>query len=206
MEAAFRTSLSRDTGRTFVGDARHLTRLGNALGLSLLILFSTAVQLASADPFPDNYDESVADGSTHVYCYDGSVSVYSAPSYAMKNLGIQTDMVESYSSTCYSSTDVVWIEGDLAGNLRGSRVCTDQSNPGICGANDVTLDIDELNEGSNDDADRKKTACHELGHTLGLGHDDPNTDCMLSGEVPNADVQYRKYRSHVIDSHIDPQY
>lgn len=178
-----------------------------AIAATLVVgIAALAIPQALADPFPGTNDGRRADGTTHVYCYHESVTIYGPLSYAMVNLDSQTDMTRSYSSTCYSSTDVVWIEGDLAGTLRGSRGCVKAISSTICDSSELTLDYAQIDVGSDDDEDRKKTACHELGHSVGLGHHDTSSDCMRNGAVPSTALQYRQYRDHVVTSHINPNY
>ena len=52
----------------------------------------------------------------------------------------------------------------------------------------------------DDDLNREKTACHELGHSLGLTHHaSPYDDCMISGPV---NAGHKEYINHHIN-HID---
>ncbi|MFP5308756.1 MAG: hypothetical protein ACLGIR_04165 [Actinomycetes bacterium] len=159
---------------------------------------------AIADPFPGTSDGRRADGTTHVYCYDNTVTITSAPSFGITNIDAQSDMVRSYSSTCYSSTDVVFHEADLPGTVRGSRVCTKAISSTICDSSRVTFDYAQIDIGANDTEDRQKTACHEVGHSAGLGH--ASTDCMVSGEIPDTSLTWRTYREHSVVDHLNPTY
>jgi hypothetical protein len=49
---------------------------------------------------------------------------------------------------------------------------------------------------------RRKTAVHELGHSVGLGHD--TISAMITGSVSTA-LQWRRCRSHDI-GHINSHY
>ena len=67
---------------------------------------------------------------------------------------------------------------------------------GICIASDIELDFDELDDGPNDTSDddwedRRKTAVHEVGHSIGLGHDTIST--MRQGEIPDTSLTWRRY-------------
>jgi len=58
------------------------------------------------------------------------------------------------------------------------------------------LDPAEINIGSNHELDTTKSACHEVGHSVGLGQRGTGDDWMRSGEIPNTNVQYQQYNSH----------
>jgi hypothetical protein len=92
-------------------------------------------------------------------------------------------------------TDVRWLTGDLPSGVRGSTGCA-VLNGSVCDRNNVTIDIAELNIGTNDEDDQTKTTCHELGHTVGLTHGGASEDCMISGERPSTASQWEHYGSH----------
>jgi hypothetical protein len=63
----------------------------------------------------------------------------------------------------------------------------------------------EINIGNNDVEDLRKTLCHEVGHSVGLLHGALD-DCMRNGEIPNTNVQYRRYNFHHRAEHINLEY
>lgn len=93
----------------------------------------------------------------------------------LNSLDFPTDATTSFTSSCdlsgWAETDVVWFDGNLQSGVRGQAVCEDFDG-NYCDQYYVTLDPAQLNIGGNDDADTTKTACHELGHTVGLTHGD----------------------------------
>jgi hypothetical protein len=68
------------------------------------------------------------------------------------------------------------------------------------------LDPAELNQGSGDHEDKQKTACHEVGHSVGLQGGPSKPDCMRNGEIPDLSLQWRKFSDHHIFDHINPTY
>ncbi|PWK86926.1 hypothetical protein C8D88_10487 [Lentzea atacamensis] len=161
--------------------------------------------VSQANPFPNNYDSAVADSSLHTFCTtSGFTTDRTVATYAMSVLDLTTDMTDSDLGGCSSfSTDVWWWQQDLPGTLRGERSCFSHSSPGVCDSSDVKLDYGQLDIGDNDWEDRRKTSVHELGHSVGLGHD--TISAMISGEVPSTALQWRRYSAHDI-AHLNAQY
>jgi hypothetical protein len=168
-----------------------------------------AVQVpAHANPFPNNADGTFADNGTHTYCYtSGFTTDRTVASYAMSVLDITTDMTDLFPTTpefcTFRETDVWWWEMNLPDNIRGQRECEWESPAGICKSSDLRMDFAELDEGDNDWYDRRKTAVHELGHSVGLGHD--TISAMRSGEIPDTSLTWRRYSPHDI-AHINARY
>ena len=160
----------------------------------------------SADTFPGNYDHRVADDFIHTYCLTSSFVLEEhklVPEYAMYWLNQTTDMTDQAQS-CLNYTDVWWYKADLPAGARGQRICAVVGDiPSVCDRSNVSIDFVEVDIGSNDWEDRRKTACHELGHSVGLNHD--TESCMISGEIPNVNEQWRRYSSHDV-GHINAQY
>lgn len=141
------------------------------------------------------------DGSWHSYCWGSGFdsTLQDNASFAESDsLGGPTEATVQYFSTCNLSgsgeTDVVWLDDNLPGDTRGETYCEDYDGD-YCDQSYLTLDPAEINEGSNDEADTTKTACHELGHTVGLTHNN-TTDCMIGGERPSLSTIYETYTAH----------
>lgn len=185
---------------------RHLS-----IALSLLSLaVSAGVPRAWADPFGTDNDGvgPFADTYLHTYCWDVNFNEGlkdNATAAMNKALDAQTVMVDQYEVNCDGETDIRWFDATLDGNVRGTYRCVTYAASGICAAAYIHLDPLELNEGANDEYDTTKTACHEVGHSVGLQHGDAKSDCMRNGEIPDTSVQWRRYSSHHVE-HIDGYY
>lgn len=157
----------------------------------------------AADTFPGNYDSALADSALHTFCLTSTFTTDpSVARYAMDILDATTDMWDSEQS-CAMSTDVWWWQSDLPAGTRGQRSCYSHSSPGICDSSDIDLDFPELDIGTDDWYDRRKTSVHELGHSVGLNHD--TESAMISGEIPSTALQWRRYSAHDI-GHINAAY
>jgi hypothetical protein len=176
-------------------------------------LITVPPSAAVADPFGGcNSDEGCeADSAEHIYCYGAGFNnlLEDEADFAMNtSLDAQTQMTADRVG-CTSATDVRWFDANLPGSIRGQYDCTNPGNPGpgdICLASDVTLDPDEINQGDDDPEDRKKTACHEVGHSVGLIHGDNKDDCMINGPIPDTTAQWRNFSNHHVQDHINPTY
>jgi hypothetical protein len=164
---------------------------------------------ATATPFPDNADGRIADSAGHAFCFEsgfGAVEHRDVVYWATDYLGDATDMTTSVEN-CAGGTDVRFQAVNLPAGVRGDRECTVAISATECDVSRVRIDFGEIDQGDDDWYDRRKTAVHELGHTIGLGHHSPGAhDCaMFSGEVPSLDIKWRHYDSHDI-GHINDTY
>jgi hypothetical protein len=130
---------------------------------------------------------------------------------AMISLDNQTDMYDEYASACGSQTDV---RGERSNNiympnLRGSYQCVGFVSAGICDVGQLLVNVDLL----TDYTQRRKTFCHEVGHSVGLEHytsagtgvvAGENNDCMKSGSV-GSELWWKEYSQHHRD-HINQAY
>jgi|GEM_PF-5312786 len=177
------------------------------LACGILLAFPAISQeSASADTFPGNYDARLADSSYTNWCNTSSFSSYSSISYyaVYSTLRATTDMTSaSGPGSCYNSTDLWFANVNLTGALRGERKCAVASSSTRCDRSTIDMDIAQLDVGSNDWYDRRKTAIHEVGHSVGANHDSGST--MISGEVPSTALQWRRYSTHDV-GHINANY
>jgi hypothetical protein len=148
----------------------------------------------------------------HTFCFASGfdATLEDEARFAMNtSLDRDTVMTADFASSCDEWTDVKWNDADLPGDTRGDSMCLDPlgiEGQAKCYAARIRLDPDEINEGSDDAEDRKKTACHEVGHSVGLQHGDDKSDCMRNGEIPDTTAQWRTFNGHHIGDHIDPAY
>lgn len=180
---------------------RVLSILGLALSTIIVAASAHADEWGDTESNPIDGTGPRPDRSSHTYCFEPmNTSVHDNIVNAENNaLDAETQVTVAYQSSCdYSSgteTDVVWDTADLSGTVRGRAWCEDWDD-GLCDQSYVELDVAELNEGSNDEVDTTKTACHELGHTVGLTHHSSGYGCLISGEVPSTDLMWRRYVDH----------
>jgi hypothetical protein len=158
---------------------------------------------ARADHFWDqNCDPSedlpcTADNYQHTYCwgdnFDGD-NWRDAAKYAMENLAAQSDFWDYKDADCHSESDVVWVMFNEPG-VRGRYNCVEDRGEN-CEKARVLLHAAEINDDDDPELNRKKTSCHEVGHSGGLSHSDDVADCMKSGEVQ---VGHKEYNGHHVD-------
>ncbi|SDU18415.1 hypothetical protein SAMN04488563_0472 [Jiangella alkaliphila] len=160
---------------------------------------------ANATPYPDG---ELADSAGHAFCFTPSFDNYpehrTRVTWAMSRLDTQTDLFD-IRETCVAGTDLWWWRSDLPGNLRGTYSCWERTPTNRCDSANINMDFPEINQGpANDVYDQQKTALHEIGHSVGLGHHSPSAhNCvMISGEIPSSSLTWRSFHSHDV-SHIN---
>jgi len=196
---------------------RRLRRLA-VVALSAVAALGFAIP-ASADPFgldtptvnvsgvgaiPDNFD--------HTYCFDGAgwtPSLRTVVNTQMVNLDSQTSYFDTLPPPpCFAQTDVWFQVTVLPAGVRGDWSCrlwgdgadgVPNSGDERCAGATVRISSDPLV--LTNDHQRRKTTCHEIGHSVGLAHGTDTTtfwnDCMVSGAVP-AGIQWEQYNAHHI--------
>jgi hypothetical protein len=218
------TPLPPDRGPSTARRRRRLRRLAC---VTLTIVAAIGVTApAMADPFgldtPTNNVSGVGaipDNFNHTYCFNGAgwtTAWRNVVHSRMANLDAQTNYWDTFvGNTCFPTHDVWFQLADLPGTTRGDYDCTLWNN----GVDGIPNSGDDRCEGARirldpfvltDDHQRRKTACHEIGHSVGLAHGanptrDPNhpeyNDCMMSGPV-DPGAQWERYNQHHID-HIN---
>jgi hypothetical protein len=151
------------------------------------------------------------DDNSQTYCLTSGFTTQPNLAHdAMEVLDSTTEFATPFSGTCSgnrlsSTVDVWWIQMDLTGTIRGEeqcrRVIPGSSNPFLlpyCESADVRIDFVELDKGENDLLDREKTAVHELGHSVGLGHH-THVCAMRSGELGGTNEELRRWHDDDID-------
>ena len=174
--------------------------LGGVSAVVLTLSLNSHPLPAAADPFPGNGSQTIADGPSHYYCFsDGFSGTPNDPELssrfatvrdAMNRLRSTTVMSTVEVSACDVDTDIKWVAQGLVGpGRRGNYRCkieysVKNADYTICDTATLTLDFDAIDESDNkngyDDekVDRLRTAVHEVGHSVGLGH--PDEYCHFS--------------------------
>ncbi len=184
-------------------------QLGLRIFISFMLVSMIPASPLSADAWGTGSADTGAhpDGSSHNWCWGSGFdfalqdNVNSSMYYALDS---PTEASVEFKANCKMSgdgeTDVVWFDANLPSGTRGMAFCEDYDGD-VCDQYYVSLDPDEINIGTEDEADTTKTSCHELGHTVGLTHgsgggDGTVDDCLYSGERPNNNIQYERYSTH----------
>jgi hypothetical protein len=175
---------SRKASRAERGRRISLGR-GVALAVALAVIVVLGYGRAVANQFGPGGDEELyfPDNGTHTYCVDtgGNQSYRDALTWARDHLDNHTDMSTTFSETCQTQTDV-WFYAEYLGGccLWGTWDCFTWNGAGECETGDMKLNRSALDGKGQDNKD--KVACHEQGHSVGLGHDNGSTTtCMAQG-------------------------
>ena len=157
-------------------------------------LFLASPQSASADIFAtcvlSTGTGCLADDANEDFC-----TVYAWPTTygnrfmdAMANLDAQTDMYDTYQSTCGAQTDIGGylnkskeMTAPLDSYTLGAYSCTKKiaGSSTVCDQGSLTINTSLLTDATK----IRKTLCHEIGHAVGLLHYPMGTTgvgCMVS--------------------------
>lgn len=188
-------------------------RVGRSLLLATLALSAIAsvavAPSATADEagLYNSTSGALPDNWNHTYCFSGAGWTATWKGYVntqMANLDTQTNYYDT-SKACDSITDISF---QLSSSIsaRGDYTCLSwnlgNDNTANTGDEECEASRIRINSSSSvlpDAHQRKKTICHEIGHSVGLAHG-TNTatywnDCMKSGTVA-AGTQWEKYNAH----------
>lgn len=149
---------------------------------------------ASADTWPFN-SNFLPDKGNHIYCYSTAAPPTSAVrtqiANAMAYMHNNTSAKRSFHSTCdlggEGQTDLVWQEVSLSSGAIGDARCVVKWSSGRCDRYLTRLNgplvRSHYSSSTYENRQFRKTACHELGHTLGLDHypSPYNSSCQRSG-------------------------
>lgn len=122
-----------------------------------------------------------ADNAEHTFHYVGLTAEFnSSMNWARVDaLGNDTDMTQRYSSTRDNQIDVVAFDERYSENFLGAARCVRLVTSSQCDQWEVFLNI-RMFDGRTQN-ERTKTAVHEVGHTVGLGHSSESTSPMQQG-------------------------
>ena len=192
--------------------ARRVVRTATAALVMLTAQLGSAPSYADEWGYQDGDTGAHPDENPHTFCFSSTVGAdlqYNVREAEYNALRDDTDADVAFVSSCnwdgYQETDGVWRNVDLAGQTTGSTPCQSWENgvvQGQCDQYYINLDGPEIRVGEYDEIDETQTACHELGHAVGLTHG--GDDCTIStGPTPPTDPRYRRYGSHHRGDHIN---
>ena len=195
-----------------IGKAAVLT--GTAVSIDLLMSVIGLAPL-SASPFGTAEGGSLfADNSDHTF-FNSSLETITRDAVAhgrVNALDNGTDMTTQLLGSVDGNTDVVsydanyttywniqWDNQTGQGNIYGATKCVSTSGAGSgrCQKYEVRYDLPDIQAATVDT--RNTVACHEIGHTVGLGHGAADS-CMLASNATSTG-----YSQHDKD-HINSKY
>jgi hypothetical protein len=137
------------------------------------------------------------DNRLHTYCFTTSMNnrpgLRAAANYAMGNLRDQAGYRIDRQACNAGSLDIRFVS-NTAITARGDYLCLERLTPGsnTCARSRIRLNPNNL----ANDLNRRKTACHEVGHSVGLQHGDRKSDCMRNGHVTSG---HQRYNAHHVE-------
>ncbi|MCU0278294.1 MAG: hypothetical protein MUE31_05315 [Candidatus Nanopelagicales bacterium] len=165
--------------------------------------------VAMAHPWgPDaGYTNGVffADNNEHTFCFNNLTDkTLTAAQNARDTLDSTTDMVKNM--FCGSATDVDVYDNEYGSAENygyGQYDCRRRSGD-VCYEASVYINIQPPQ--MDDQSHRRKTSCHEFGHSVGLRHfgsgGEGHAGCMVSGQPSDAN----EYNDHERTDHINARY
>lgn len=187
-----------------------------ALSTAAALLASTVMTLVlSTQAHADDWGTETRDvgphpdgGSTY-WCLGSTIDPFAALTNAAEfvmdfSLGDPTHAISVYMARCDTTnsdgdgqTDVLWSQKDLGDGILGSNTCAAHWSGGTCDRSLIRLNDRVLRQAPiGYDLQANKTACHELGHAVGLAHIRVGDDCMDSGLRPDTSIQWVQYNGH----------
>ncbi len=185
--------------------SRMLLALTGVLGL-----FAVVMPTASADP---GFIDGPPDKGLHTWCYHDVGSLQTVMDASMTRLRDQTVVDTAYHPSCTAHTDVRWVQGPTPyPDYIGWTECKVWNENYYCDRYRVTLYKGLMDQTPNPSAQYDITACHELGHSVGVSHynsasvspDYPTQSCMRNSYNATGATWERQYGSHHRTAHINP--
>lgn len=166
------------------------------LTVAFVAILSMATPV-SADPFGVGGSDTgwLADNYDHDYCWSTNfnwVSLRNHATASMNYLNSSTNFSGGSLQSCNSGTDVYFQRFNTTA-YRGLYQCDDR-NGDKCDNADIRI---SSNTGTLPTNERRKTICHEVGHSAGATHHSSGWGCMVSGTSTS-----QTYVQHTID-HMD---
>ncbi len=166
-------------------------------GLCLLAGSLTLAPPAGADPFGVGPPDAgwLADNHDHDYCWSTGynwTTLRNSAIRSMEYLESSTDFEGGSLQTCNSGTDIYFQRYNTT-EYRGQYECFDRGGGNRCDRAHVRI---SSNRSKLPAAQRRKTICHEVGHTAGAEHHDSDWGCMVSGSS-TAETYVAHTRDHM---------
>lgn len=191
--------------------------MSHKIHVNAVVICALAMSLASAGPALADSSQpgGPPDRGSHTYCYGAGFTWTGTADGAMGWLEEQTLVDTTFHSSCTTSTDVRWHLEPIEGAF-GMAFCFQRTdNQAYCDRYKLVLNSELIVDAAHPSSQRRKTACHELGHTVGVRHyfedDFPGADtshsCLRSGPVPTADQAWHtRFGPHHRLYHINPHF
>jgi hypothetical protein len=191
--------------RNIVKRAARSFRLRTSLAAGFLAVGALSVaSIVLADPYaaghgPGGYEP---DNKTHTYCFNNGYSMSTPLQWAIDYMDNNTTVTPSFDSSCDSATDM-WINDDAPSGW-GLYTCQAWNAQGECGR--ALVQINGWGLINESQGTVHKVWCHEIGHSLGLTHNDYGgagerplgEDCMDPGISPSTPTTWSSHhRSHI---------
>lgn len=160
---------------------------------------------AGATPFPGNSTSTLADNSLHTICRSELTEPVSA-AVAWASTRIDATDMSSSILACTSDTDSVNYDQDYTtfaghqwhgsgGQVIGLNLCVDQSK-GICHQSEDRYDNSWTNGAIVNQ--RRSLALHEIGHSIGFGHEPNFTNTEVMSPSVNNMTDYSAHeKGHI---------
>ena len=194
-----------------------VARLRKAFSVALIVLFAFA-SWAAAQPFGSGLFQTnpesgywLANGPGHrVDLHNTTTNVGAAIQWAMVN-ALDNPTVMNVTLWDGENYDVRVVDADYGPSFPAAWVsCPPGGDSGAhpnktCYGQKLHWNLNEGYEGTNDTLhERRSRACHELGHTVGLGHAPWDADSCMAFALPAN--RPKTYSNHDINQHINPHY
>jgi len=186
------------------------------IGAGVVSSWAAFAGLVWAHTYEGTSDGTGADNRDHWGCWvpnpGGAIPNHLWDHLFSYMAGIQTQINFTiwWDNPCNLATDM-WLDDRLNDGVNiGLRTCLWYNGAGECDRNGVYLNPTMVNQriaisGLTFYQQARKTWCHEVGHSLGLGHDDATTpnDCMVTGDASLSSYSPSHNQPHLLNDYID---
>jgi hypothetical protein len=166
--------------RSLIAVRRARRRFAPLFVLVSVVLLPLGSANVGATPYGYPNPGYVYDGLDHGFCFDSTFSSTDFVYSAMQYLDDNSNLYDQYTSTCGSSTDIVWAAADYDPDGIAATYCwtwgdfanhvCDQFVVVVNDANHWRLTAECGGDANQLTSNYTITIRHELGHTVGLSH------------------------------------